>query len=54
MSLRGREPELSERLLFREASAVAERAYAPYSGFSVGAVVVGLSGRSHHGVNRLA
>ena len=51
MSLRGREPELSERLLFREASAVAERAYAPYSGFSVGAVVVGLSGRSHHGVN---
>ena len=26
-------------------------AYAPYSGFAVGAVVVGPSGRSHHGVN---
>lgn len=30
---------------------MAERAYAPYSGFAVGAVVVGPSGRSHHGVN---
>jgi len=51
MSARGREPDLGERLLFREASAVAERAYAPYSGFRVGAVVVGPSGRSHHGAN---
>jgi cytidine deaminase len=46
-----REPDLSERLLFQEAFTVAERAYAPYSGYAVGAVVVGLSGRSHHGVN---
>ena len=46
-----RAPELAERLLFREAVTAAERAYAPYSGFAVGAVVVGASGRSHHGVN---
>jgi len=46
-----RPPELAERLLFQEALAVAEPAYAPYSGFAVGAVAVGLSGRSHHGVN---
>jgi cytidine deaminase len=46
-----RAPELSERLLFREALTVAEHAYAPYSGFAVGAVAVGPSGRSHHGVN---
>ncbi len=51
MSPRGREPDLAERLLFQEAFAVAERAYAPYSGFRVGAVAVGPSGRSHHGVN---
>lgn len=47
----GREPELAERLLFQEARAVAAHAYAPYSGFGVGAVAVGPSGRSHHGVN---
>jgi cytidine deaminase len=46
-----RAPELAERLLYQEAAALAERAYAPYSGFAVGAVVVGPSGRSHHGVN---
>ncbi len=51
MSPRGREPDLGERLLFQEAVTVAERAYAPYSGFRVGAVAVGPSGRSHHGVN---
>ena len=51
MSLRGREPDLGERLLFQEALTVAERAYAPYSAFRVGAVAVGPSGRSHHGVN---
>ncbi|HSL94635.1 MAG TPA: cytidine deaminase [Thermoleophilia bacterium] len=51
MSPTGREPDLGERLLFQEAFAVAERAYAPYSGFRVGAVAVGRSGRSHHGVN---
>ncbi len=46
-----REPDLGERLLFQEALTVSEHAYAPYSGFAVGAVVVGPSGRSHHGVN---
>ena len=46
-----RGPEVAERLLYQEATALAERAYAPYSGFAVGAVVVGPSGRSHHGVN---
>jgi cytidine deaminase len=46
-----RDPDLGERLLFQEAFSLAERAYAPYSGFGVGAVVVGPSGRSHHGVN---
>jgi len=46
-----RAPELAERLLFQEAVTLVERAYAPYSGFAVGAVVVGPSGRSHHGVN---
>jgi len=51
VSPRGREPDLGERLLFQEAFTVAERAYAPYSGFRVGAVAVGPSGRSHHGVN---
>jgi cytidine deaminase len=46
-----RPPELAERLLFQEAVTLVEKAYAPYSGFAVGAVVVGPSGRSHHGVN---
>ena len=30
---------------------MADHAYAPYSGYAVGAVVVGPSGRSHHGAN---
>jgi cytidine deaminase len=46
-----REPELAERLLFQEALTVAAGAYAPYSGYAVGAVAVGPSGRSHHGAN---
>jgi cytidine deaminase len=46
-----RSPELAERLLFQEALTVAGNAYAPYSGYAVGAVAVGLSGRSHHGAN---
>jgi len=46
-----RAPELAERLLYQEAATLVENAYAPYSGFAVGAVVVGPSGRSHHGVN---
>jgi cytidine deaminase len=46
-----RAPEPTERLLVEEAQTLAGRAYAPYSGFAVGAVVVGPSGRSYHGVN---
>jgi len=46
-----RAPDLAEELLYLEARSVAARAYAPYSGYAVGAVVVGPSGRSHHGVN---
>ena len=42
-----RAPDLGERLLYQEALALTERAYVPYSGFGVGAVVppvgVGLS-----------
>jgi len=37
--------------LYEEARDVAGRAYAPYSGFAVGAVIVGPSGRLHRGVN---
>ena len=44
-------PEPPERVLFEEALGVAERAYAPYSGYAVGAVAVGPSGRGHHGAN---
>ena len=32
-----RVPDLAERLLFQEAVTVADHAYAPYSGFHVGA-----------------
>jgi cytidine deaminase len=46
-----RPAELAERLLFQEALTVADHAYAPYSGYAVGAVAVGPSGRSHHGAN---
>ena len=46
-----RPPEPAEQLLFQEALSVAEHAYAPYSGYAVGAVAVGPSGCSHHGAN---
>ena len=46
-----RAPDAAELRLFNEAETLVTRAYAPYSGFAVGAVVVGASGRSHHGVN---
>ncbi|HEY5169104.1 MAG TPA: cytidine deaminase [Thermoleophilia bacterium] len=46
-----RPPEVAERLLFQEALNVAKNAYAPYSGYAVGAVAVGPSGRSHRGAN---
>jgi cytidine deaminase len=47
----GRAPDPAQRRLHGEARAVASRAYAPYSGYAVGAVVVGPSGSSHRGVN---
>ncbi|MDQ3697255.1 MAG: cytidine deaminase [Gemmatimonadota bacterium] len=37
--------------LWREAVAVMERAYAPYSGFRVGAVLAGADGSMHLGCN---
>lgn len=43
--------DVVERRLYEEALALTERAYAPYSGFRVGAVVVGASGAHYHGVN---
>lgn len=46
-----RSPEPAERRLFEDAVRAAENAYAPYSGYRVGAVAVGSSGRGHHGVN---
>ena len=46
-----RSPDRAERLLFQEALTAAGNAYAPYSGYAVGAVAVGPSGRSHHGAN---
>lgn len=49
--LLGRAADAAERQLFEEARRAARHAYAPYSGFAVGAVVVGLSGRVNHGVN---
>jgi cytidine deaminase len=47
----GRPPERAERLLFEEALTAAEKAYAPYSGYALGAVAVGPSGRHYLGVN---
>lgn len=46
-----REPDESEGGIWQEARSVAARAYAPYSGFHVGAVIVAGSGRSYLGVN---
>ena len=46
-----RAPDRAERRLFQEALTIAGNAYAPYSGYAVGAVAVGPSGRSHHGAN---
>ena len=46
-----REPDSSERELWEEARVVAARAYAPYSGFHVGAVVSAGAGLSYCGVN---
>jgi cytidine deaminase len=46
-----RQPDHTDRSLFQEALEVSARAYAPYSGYRVGAVAAGPSGRGHHGVN---
>ena len=46
-----RAPGEAELTLFAEAEELSPRAYAPYSGFTVGAVVVDAAGRRHHGVN---
>jgi cytidine deaminase len=46
-----RAPDAGERALYERALAVAAHAYAPYSGFRVGAVAVGPSGFAHVGVN---
>ena len=46
-----REPDKGERERWEEARAVAARAYAPYSGFHVGALLSAAPGRSYRGVN---
>ncbi len=51
MNDRGRAPSATERALLATAAQVAERAWAPYSRFAVGAAVVGPSGHAYHGVN---
>ncbi len=51
MSTGGRAPNAAESRLHATAEEVAERAWAPYSRFPVGAVVVGPSGRRYLGVN---
>ena len=47
----GRAADAAEKDLFEAARHAAGHAYAPYSGFAVGAVVVGPSGHAQHGVN---
>jgi cytidine deaminase len=42
---------VTDRELYERAQAVAERAYAPYSNFRVGAAVVARDGRVFEGVN---
>src|SRR3954467_8900448 len=47
----GRSPTPAELTLYERACAVRERAYAPYSQFPVGAVLVAEDGRAFEGVN---
>jgi cytidine deaminase len=47
----GRSPTPSELVLYERACAVRERAYAPYSKFPVGAVLLAEDGRAFEGVN---
>jgi len=49
--LAGREPLAEERALWERALVVAQSAYAPYSGFRVGAIIRGSEGREATGVN---
>lgn len=51
MSVAGRAVTPVERAYWEQARVAAANAYAPYSGFSVGAVLAGWSGRLHLGVN---
>jgi cytidine deaminase len=46
-----RSPTAGELALYERASAVRERAYAPYSRFPVGAVLLAEDGRAFEGVN---
>jgi cytidine deaminase len=47
----GRAADAAQTELFDAARRAARYAYAPYSGYAVGAVAVGPSGRAHVGVN---
>lgn len=49
--MRARPADDGERRLLERAEALAGRAYAPYSGFGVGAVAVSTTGRRFYGVN---
>jgi cytidine deaminase len=50
-SVSGRQATSEEQAQYEQARAVAANAYAPYSGFAVGAVLGAWSGRRYHGVN---
>lgn len=47
----GRDADAAELRLFAEAERATARAYAPYSGYAVGAALVAESGRAYLGVN---
>ena len=47
----GRRTDMNEKELYRIANDVKENAYAPYSGFQVGAALLTQSGKVYTGVN---
>ena len=47
----GRRTDMNEKELYRRANDVKENAYAPYSGFQVGAALLTRSGKVYTGVN---